>query len=79
MKNNWNSILKPALKTWMCLKAPLKPADFALHFLNLSFYVQQPRCISAIFRFFYLAVRVYAVTVVDSFIYWFLCEAEKKH
>lgn len=31
------------------------------------------------FFFFYLAVRVYAVTVVDSFIYWFLCEAEKKH
>lgn len=31
-----------------------------------------------VFGVFYLAVRA-DVTVVDSFIYWFLCEAEKEH
>lgn len=62
----------------MSLNAPLKAADFDLHFKICLCYVQQPRCISAIFRFL-SSVRVYAVTVIDSFIYWFLCEAEKKH
>ena len=58
---------------------PKKPADFALHFWK-AFYVKERRYISALFQvFFYLTVRAYVVTVVDSFTYWFLCEAEKEH
>lgn len=80
MKNKLEFYSEACFKDTDVPKSSLELCRLCLALFNSVFFMHNSLdAFSAIFRFFYLAVRVYAVTVTDSFIYWFLCEAEKKH
>lgn len=75
MKNKLEFASELALQTRMCLEVPSAATGSTLHFG--IFLCEVAGRISAVSSF-YLAVRAHVTTVADSFIFWFLCEAEKE-
>lgn len=79
MKNKLEFYSEACFKDIDVPKSSLEICRLCLALFKSVFFMYNSLDASLLFSGFYLAVRVYAVTVIDSFIYWFLCEAEKKH